>query len=149
MQRELVKEWMSYDVITITPDTNLPEAHKLMTENHIRRLPVIENGHLIGIVTSGDVRAAEPSGATSLSVWEINYLLNNLKVEEIMTPNPLIIQDSATVGEAAHLMLKNKVSGLPVVDGANNLIGIITESDIFRMVVRDWFQEMEAEVASA
>ena len=138
MKQELVKNWMTKNVITIPVDTSLPEAHKLMTDKAIRRLPVVKNGRLVGIVTRGDVREAEPSDATSLSIWEVNYLLSKLKVEKIMTKDPLTISPEATVGEAARLMLDNKISGLPVLGSEGHVIGIITESDIFRMVVQAW-----------
>lgn len=142
MKRELVKEWMTREVLTISPDTSLPEAHRLMTDNNIRRLPVVKNDRLVGIVTIGDVREAEPSGATSLSIWEMNYLLSQLKVEKIMTKNPITIYANETIGEAAWMMLKNKISGLPVIDSEKRVVGIITESDIFRMVVQEW-RELE------
>lgn len=141
MEQELVMDWMTSDPITITPETTLPKAHRLMMEHNIRRLPVVKNKTVVGIVTLGDVRGAEPSGATSLSIWEINYLVSRLKVEEIMTPRPLTVAMQATVGEAAQAMLEHKVSGLPVVDLDGQLVGIITESDIFRKVVRDWQRE--------
>lgn len=141
MKKELVKDWMTREVITINPDMNLPEAHRLMTDHKIRRLPVIENGRLVGIVTLGDVREAEPSSATSLSIWEVNYLLAKLKISEIMTPKPITISPEETIGVAARLMLEKKVSGLPVVDEKQHVIGIITESDIFRLVVREWHKE--------
>jgi CBS domain-containing protein len=138
MKQELVKDWMTRNVVTITPDTTLPEAHRLMTEKRVRRLPVMKNNVLVGIVTLGDVRGAEPSGATSLSIWEVNYLLSKLKIEEIMTRNLLTISSNATIGQAAEMMLEHKVSGLPVVNADRQLVGIITESDIFRMVVYAW-----------
>jgi len=145
MSQELVKDWMSQDVITIDGDACcLPEAHRLMADNKIRRLPVVDkHGRLVGIVTRGDVRGAEPSQATSLSIWELNYLLANLKIADIMTPNPVTVSENSTIGEAANLMLEHKVSGLPVVNGARQLVGIITESDIFRMVVRHEWREKE------
>lgn len=143
MKLELVKDWMTHDPITVTPRTALPAAHRIMTENSIRRLPVVDRGRLVGIVTLGDVRGAEPSGATSLSIWEVNYLISRLEMEEIMTPRPFTIEEDATLGEAAHMMLKYKVSGLPVVDDEGSLVGIITESDIFRMVVHEWLKEAE------
>lgn len=141
MKQELVMDWMTSNPITITPETTLPKAHRLMMEHNIRRLPVMKNRAVVGIVTLGDVRGAEPSGATSLSIWEINYLISRLKVEEIMTPRPLTVVMRATVGEAAQIMLDHKVSGLPVLDENGQLVGIITESDIFRKVVRDWQNE--------
>lgn len=143
MKLEMVRDWMTPEPITITPDTTLPEAHRLMMAHSIRRLPVIEGGQVVGIVTLGDVRGAEPSGATSLSIWEVNYLVSKLHVEEIMTPRPFTISADATLGEAAQMMLKYKISGLPVIDEDRRVVGIITESDIFRMVVRDWLQEAE------
>ncbi len=141
MKRELVKDWMTRDVVTIAPDVTLPEAHRLMDDKKIRRLPVIENGHLVGIVTRGDVRGAEPSGATSLSIWEVNYLLSKLKVGEIMTHRPVTISAEETIGEAARLMLEKKISGLPVLDREGRVVGIITESDIFRLVVQEWHKD--------
>lgn len=143
MKQEFVRDWMTPDPITITPETTLPKAHRLMMEHNIRRLPVVKNKKVIGIVTLGDVRGAEPSGATTLSIWEINYLISRLKVEEIMTPRPLTVLQDATLGEAAEMMLEHKISGLPVVKDSDQLVGIITESDIFRKVVRDWRQEAE------
>lgn len=138
MKQDLVKHWMTRDVITITPDTSLHEAHRLMTEKRIRRLPVVDHGKLVGLVTLGDVRSAEPSAASTLSVWEMNNLLANLKVSEIMTREPTTISQEATISTVAEIMLEKKFSGLPVVDDAGKLVGIITESDIFRLVVREW-----------
>lgn len=145
MKKELVSDWMSKDVITVTPDTTLPDAHQLMMREEIRRLPVVgENGRLLGIVTLGDIRGAEPSAATSLSVWELNYLLANLKLEKIMTSDPVTITPEATIGQAARAMLEHRISGLPVVDEDHRLVGIITESDIFSMVVlHEWSQDEE------
>lgn len=145
MKKELVQDWMTKDVITITLDTSLPEAHQIMMNEEIRRLPIVDkNNKLLGIVTLGDVRGAQPSPATSLSIWELNYLLSNLKIKEIMTPDPITLNVDATIGEAARTMLEHRVSGLPVVDNAGALVGIITESDIFSMVVlNEWNQEEE------
>lgn len=146
MKRELVRDWMTREIITVTPDTTLPEAHQIMMNEEIRRLPVVySDGRLAGIITLGDVRGAQPSPATSLSIWELNYLLSQLKVEKIMTPDPITIHEDATIGEAARVMLENRVSGLPVVDSTGKLAGIITESDIFSMVVlHEWSEDEEA-----
>ena len=138
MKQDLVKHWMTRDVITIAPTTSLPEAHRLMTEKRIRRLPVIDRGKLVGLITLGDVRSAEPSTASTLSIWEMNNLLAKLTVSEIMTREPTTISQEATISTVAEIMLEKKFSGLPVVDDAGQLVGIITESDIFRLVVREW-----------
>jgi acetoin utilization protein AcuB len=143
MKLEYVKDWMSSDLITITPDTTLPDADRLMVGKMIRRLPVVEDGRLVGIVTYGDIRDARPSRALSLNIWELNYLVTRLRVSEIMTRNPITVRPEATIGEAARLMLRNMISGLPVVDEDGDLVGIVTESDIFRMVVRDWLDARE------
>lgn len=148
MKKEVVRNWMTQDVITVKPNTTLPEAHQIMMDEEIRRLPVVdEKGVLVGIVTLGDVRGAQPSPATSLSIWELNYLLSNLTVEKIMTPQPMTIEPDATIGTAARTMLEHRISGLPVVAEDGKLAGIITESDIFSMVVVHEWSEGEAEPA--
>lgn len=148
MKKELVRNWMTQEVITVKPSTTLPQAHQMMMDEEIRRLPVVnDNGILVGIVTLGDVRGAQPSPATSLSIWELNYLLSSLTVEKIMTPKPMTISPDATIGEAARTMLEHRVSGLPVVEKDGKLAGIITESDIFSMVVVHEWSESEAEPA--
>jgi len=148
MKKELVRNWMTQDVITVKLNTTLPEAHQIMMDEEIRRLPVVDDeGILIGIVTLGDVRGAQPSPATSLSIWELNYLLSSLNVEKIMTPQPMTIEPDATIGAAARTMLEHRVSGLPVVEADGKLAGIITESDIFSMVVIHEWSEGETEPA--
>lgn len=138
MQQTLVRDWMTTTVITVSPQTTLPEAHRIMTGRRIRRLPVVEDDRLVGIVTRGDIRGAEASDASSLSIWELNYLLARLKVSEIMTPDPITIAPDATIAQAAGVMLQHKISGLPVLDADGRVVGIITESDIFRLVARAW-----------
>ncbi|GMQ79512.1 MAG: hypothetical protein BMS9Abin02_2109 [Anaerolineae bacterium] len=141
MKRDLIKDWMTRDVQTITPNTTVPEAHRLMTQNNIRRLPVLDGGRLVGIVTRGDVRGAEASDATSLSIWELNYLLSRLEISEVMTKTPITVSPESTIREAAQTMLDNKISGLPVADDEGKVVGIITESDIFRLVVTAWSED--------
>ena len=139
MQQQWVKDWMAGDVVTVTPDTMLSAAHRLMVDKGIRRLPVVKkNGKLVGIVTRGDIRGAEPSDVTTLTIWEINYLLAHLKIKEIMTRDPLWVTPEATLAEAAHLMLQHRISGLPVVNEKMRVVGIITESDLFRFMVEAW-----------
>ena len=131
-----VSDWMTKNVITTTRNTPIANTHQLMREKNIRRLPVVEDGKLLGIVTIGDVREASPSDATTLSIWELNYLWAQLTVEKIMTRNVLTVNPDTPILDAAEIMLEHKVSGLPVVDEEQMLVGVITESDIFRMLVR-------------
>jgi CBS domain-containing protein len=140
-RQERIKDWMTKEVVVVTPETTVPDAHRLMADKGIRRLPVMHGNKLVGIVTRGDVRGAEPSEATTLSIWELNYLLAKLKLSEIMTRKPVTISPDATIGEGAQLMLDNKISGLPVVDSEGKLVGIITESDIFRLVAAAWQEQ--------
>ena len=131
-----VKDYMSSTVISVTSDTPITQAHQVMKKNNIRRLPVIDDGNLEGMVTIGDVREASPSGATSLSIWELNYLWSQIKVANIMTKDVLTVRASEPIIHAAKIMYDSKVSGLPVVDEVGRVIGVITESDIFRMVIK-------------
>ncbi|MBZ0301018.1 MAG: CBS domain-containing protein [Anaerolineae bacterium] len=132
----LVSEWMSSPVQTIAPETPISKAHQLMKEFGIRRLPVIDKGRLVGIVTIGDVREASPSDATTLSIWELNYLWAQLTVEKVMSRKVLTVKPESSIIDAAQVMLEHKVSGLPVLDATGKLVGILTESDIFRMLVK-------------
>jgi len=132
----LVRDYMSTPVIPIYPETGVQEALRLMRQHKIRRLPVVNtSGALVGIISERDLLYASPSPATSLSVWELNYLLARLEVQAIMTRNVIVTTPDAPLTEAARLMLQNKIGGLPVVTENNvtgiKVVGIITESDIF------------------
>ncbi len=140
MKTMLVKDWMTTEVITITPDTTLPDAAALMRENNIRHLPIVDHGVLVGIVSHTDVVEAKPSDATTLDIWELNYLLSRLRVEKIMTRNPLTVRPDSTIRDAAQIMYDHKIGGLPVVDDTHHVVGIITESDIFRILI-EWLNE--------
>ena len=131
-----VKEWMTTPVISVPPAMSLSSAHQLLKEHGIRRLPVVENDRLVGIVTIGDIREASPSDATTLSIWELNYLWAQLTVERVMTRKVLTIKQDAPILDAAQIMLEQKVSGLPVVDKDDLILGMITKSDIFRMLIK-------------
>jgi acetoin utilization protein AcuB len=129
----LVKERMTTPAMTITPDTSFQDALKLMRDNKFRRIPVVDqDGKLLGIVSERDLLHASPSPATSLSVWEVNYLLWKLKVADIMTHHVITIAQDAPIEDAANLMVTRKIGGLPVVNGANQIVGVITETDIFK-----------------
>ena len=125
-----VKNKMTANPFTISPDQTIPDAHEIMAQNGVKRLPVMKNGKLVGIVSKEDITQASPSKATTLSVGEITYLLAKTKISQIMSKNPVTVTSSALLEEAALLMRDNNVSFLPVVDD-DKLVGIITESDIF------------------
>lgn len=128
----LVKNWMTKDPVTITEDTSMMKAIHLMKQHRFRRLPILHEGKLVGIVSDRDLKEASPSKATTLDVHELYYLLSDLQVKDIMTRNPITVTPEDTVEHAAQLMLEHTISGLPVVDGQGELVGIITQSDIFR-----------------
>ncbi len=125
-----VKQIMSANPITISPDAGILEAANLMREKKIRRLPVVKGDKVVGIVTEMDILKVQPSQATTLSVFEVNYILAKMKVSDVMAKKLLTVQAEATLEEAALIMRENEVGGLPVVSG-NKLVGVITESNIF------------------
>lgn len=141
MKHYLVRDWMQKKVISAGPNMGMLEAHRLMRNNKIRRLPIVaRDGKLVGIVTRSDVRQAEPSEATTLNVWEMNYLLAKLQLSDIMTREPYCVRPEDTIKTAATLMHSNKIGALPVLDEENKVVGILTESDVFRVLI-EWFDE--------
>lgn len=128
----LVGERMSHPIISIAPDMPVHDALNLFKREHIRRAPVIKDSKLIGIVSDKDLLNASPSPATSLSIWEMNYLMSKITVAEVMTKEVLTVEESTPIEEAARIMADNKVGGLPVLrDG--HVVGIITETDLFKI----------------
>jgi len=134
MNTQIVRDWMTPNPITITLQTTLPEARQLMEAHYVRRLPVVNRGRLVGIVTRGDVREAQASTATTLSVYELNYMLDHLPAKEFMAYEPITISADATIAEAARRMQQHKIGALPVVE-FGELVGIITESDFCRLLI--------------
>lgn len=133
-----VRMWMTTDVITVPPETPILEAQEIMKKHGVRRLPVVnKRGKLLGIVTKSDILEASPSDATTLSIWELNYLLARTTVEQIMVKaeDLITVSPNDPIERAALLMRKHKVGGLPVVEGSH-LVGIITESDIFEVLLK-------------
>lgn len=131
-----VRQCMTSPAISVTPNTTLHEAKKIMLEHHIRHLPVVKNQELVGILSSGDVRRASPSDATSLSVWELNYLWEQILVESSMTTKVISVHPDTPVLEAARLLAEHRFGYLPVVDANKHLQGILTEIDILRLVIQ-------------
>lgn len=128
----LVGERMSYPVIPVHPETTLPEAIELMRREKIRRAPVMHNGKLVGIVTERDLLHATASSATTLSIWELNYLLSKVTVERVMSETVITVAEDTPIEEAARIMADNKIGGMPVLRG-DHVVGIITETNLFKI----------------
>jgi len=128
----LVGERMSKPVITISPDMPIAEALNLMKVEKVRRFPVVKEGKLLGVVSDKDLLNASPSPVSTLSIWEMNYLLNKITVSEVMVKNVLSVTEDTPIEQAARIMADNKIGGLPVMrDGG--VVGMITETDLFKM----------------
>ncbi len=132
MQNGSIRSWMTPEPITVTSQTTLPEAYRLMKARGVRRLPVLEDGELVGLVTVSDIRQAAPLGMINITAG--NSTFAHTRVRRVMTQPVMTISPDATITQAARLLIEHKIGGLPVVeDGA--LIGILTESDLFRVLV--------------
>ncbi|HZK42874.1 MAG TPA: CBS and ACT domain-containing protein [Syntrophomonadaceae bacterium] len=131
-----VKDRMATKVIYVEMETSITEAFRLMKDNDIRRLPVMDKGKLVGIITLTDLNQASPSSATSLSIHELNYLLAKTKIKDIIPKKQktIIVSPETYIETAAKLMIINKVSGLPVIEDGK-LVGIITETDLFESLI--------------
>jgi len=136
MRKYHVADWMSTPPILVRSTTTLADAQRIMEHRKVRRLPVVEDGRLVGIVSWGDLRAAAPSAATTLSVYEWRALLEQATIAECMTHDPVTIEPYVSVLEAAQRMLAHKIGGLPVVQDGR-VVGVITESDLFRLLIAD------------
>jgi acetoin utilization protein AcuB len=128
----LIRYWMSKPVVTVDKKDSMQQASRLMNENHIRLLPVIDGEKLCGIISDRDLKRASASDATSLDIHELLYLLSKIKVADIMTRNVVVVHQNWTVEEAADVMLERKISGAPVMDDEDRLCGIITQADMFK-----------------
>lgn len=128
----LVRDWMTVNPRTVTPETPVMDALQIIKEGGFRRLPVMDRGKLVGIVTRKDLKDAMPSKATTLSVWELNYLLSKLNVDEVMARPVITAAEGEYIEDAALRMLEHKVGGMPVLNDAGQITGIITTRDILR-----------------
>ena len=127
-----VHDRMSSPAVTVRDSASFQDALKLMRERQFRRLPVVDgHGELVGIVSERDLLYASPSQATSLSIWEVHYLLSKLQVRKVMTADVITTTPDTPIEDAAQLMVAHKIGGLPVVDEDDGLVGVITETDIF------------------
>ena len=130
----LVGERMTHPVVFIAPEMTIVDALQLMKKENIRRTPVVKSGKLVGIVSDKDLLNASPSQATSLSVWELNYLVSKITVAEVMTKEVIFVNEDTPIEEAARIMADNKIGGLPVMRDSG-VVGIITETDLFRLLL--------------
>ena len=131
----LVTNWMSKNVITVDENDSMHDAMKLLKEHDIRMLPVMKKGKLIGIVTDRDLKRASASDATTLDVHELLYLITKIKVKNIMTRDVITVPPDFTVEETAQVLQKNRISGAPVVDDSGQLVGTITQADLFKVLI--------------
>lgn len=129
----LVRDWMTKEPLVVSPKTSVEEAIRTMRKHRVRHLPVVKDeGMLVGIVTQTDLLHASPSPATSLSMWEINFLLAKMQVRDAMTTQVVVVDEECPLEEAALVMAEHKFGCLPVVHG-KRLVGIITETDLFNI----------------
>jgi acetoin utilization protein AcuB len=131
----LVKNWMSKSVITADVNDSMQDAMRLLKEHGIRMLPVMKKGKVVGIVTDRDLKRASASDATTLEVHELLYLVGKIKVKDIMTKDPITVPPDYTAEETAQVLLDGKISGAPVVDDNGQVVGTITQTDIFRVLI--------------
>ncbi|GGK32405.1 acetoin dehydrogenase [Deinococcus malanensis] len=128
----LVRDWMTADPVSVTPDTPVMDALRILKEGNFRRLPVVDGSQLVGITTRKDLKDAMPSKATTLSVWELNYLLSKLTVSEMMARPVITAAEGEYMEDAALRMQEHHVGGLPVLSDSGRLSGIITTMDVLR-----------------
>ena len=130
-----VANCMTKNPVTIAPDAGLDEAEKLMDKGHFRRLPVVEHGKLVGFFTNRDLLRASPSTVTTLDRYEMHTLLAKIKVADVMQKNVITVTDTMTIEEAALVMEREKIGGVPVLSSAQKLVGIISSTDIFKAFI--------------
>lgn len=131
----LVKNWMSKNVVTVEADDSMQEALSCMKEKKISLLPVLKAGELVGILTDGDLKRASASDATTLDVHELLYLISKIKVKDIMTRKPITVPADYTVEETADLLFSERITGVPVVDADGKVVGVITKTDLFKVIL--------------
>ncbi|MEO8391919.1 MAG: CBS domain-containing protein [Chloroflexota bacterium] len=131
-----VQDCMTHPAMTVAPNTSIRFAQQLMHNNYFRHLPVVKDHHLVGILSSGDIRRASPSDATSLSIWEMHSLWERVKVEQVMSRQVITVKPDTSILEAVCLMVEHGFNSLPVVEDSGQLVGILTEIDVFRLLMR-------------
>ena len=131
-----IREYMVTPVITVTPDTLVDDALRTMYQHHIRRLPVVDEGKLVGLLTRNGLREAAPSTSVPLSIWGAHYQLSKMKVRDVMITDVITVMPDTTVEEASALAKKHRIGTLPVIDESKNLVGIITSTDLLHLMAQ-------------
>ncbi|NLI81141.1 MAG: CBS domain-containing protein [Deltaproteobacteria bacterium] len=130
-----VKDWMSKKVVSVDADDSMQEAMSRMREHKIRMMPVLREGRLVGVISDTDIKRASASDATLLDIHEALYLIARIKVREIMTREPVTVPPDFTIEETAELLKTRKISGVPVVKGSGEVVGVITRDDLFNVLI--------------
>jgi len=128
----LIKDWMATAVLTVDANTSVMRATRIMKENNIRRLPVLSQGKLAGVVTDRDLKEASPSSTSDMDIHEMYYLLSEMKIKDVMTDKCITMYQEDTLEKAALVMLAEKISGIMILDGEDNLVGLLSETDVLR-----------------
>jgi len=131
----LVKNWMNKPAITIDKHSSMQEAMTLMKTHRITLLPVMDKKRLVGVITDWDLKKASPSDATTLEIHELLYLISTIQIKDIMTSKPVSVPPDFTIEETAEVLLANKISGVPVVDKDGDVVGVITHTDLFEVII--------------
>jgi acetoin utilization protein AcuB len=129
-----VRDYMKSPVFTVTPDTLIDNALETMREKHVRRLPVVENGKLVGLVTRNIIREATPSPPTPLTLWGLHYQLSFMKVRDVMITDVIVVHPDDTIKEVLAISEKHRIGTFPVVDDNGNLVGILTSTDLLHIM---------------
>ena len=131
-----VRDCMKSPVLTVTPDTLIDNAIETMREKHVRRLPVVENGKLVGLVTRNIIGDAIPSSPAPLTLWGIHYALSCMKVRDVMITDVIVVHPDDTIREVVAISEKHQIGTFPVVDENGNLVGILTNTDLLHLVTK-------------
>jgi acetoin utilization protein AcuB len=129
-----VRDYMKSPVLTATPDTLIDNALETMREKHVRRLPVVENGKLVGLITRNIITEAMPRSAAPLTLWGIHYALSCMKVRDVMITDVIAVRPDDTIREVVALSAKHQIGTFPVVDENGNLVGILTNTDLLHIM---------------
>lgn len=128
----LIRDWMATAILTVDANTSVMRATRTMKENNIRRLPVLSHGKLVGVVTDRDLKEASPSSTSEIDIHEMYYLLSEMKIKDVMTDKCICLKQNDTLEKAALVMLKERISGIMILDDNENLVGLLSETDILR-----------------